>query len=194
MKFTELSEHLHSLRARLTRGAKQPGYRMSAMDIWLCALKSDLNKISDIRVLIDTLPPGFEGLFLRLREGSEEKVIIATGKHLSHARQEYVISKELMHCWSSSDSWVNNPERARKLAEGLSLSAPISPETFKDVKSDRDANNAAAEVILPHYVIEKEIAEQIPLEETASRHNLDIEIAKIICPHYTLKARKQGSL
>lgn len=57
MKNSELSEHLHQLRAEFTRGAKPAGYRMSAMDIWLCALKSKLNDVTDIRVLIDVLPP-----------------------------------------------------------------------------------------------------------------------------------------
>lgn len=144
--------------------------------------------------LIDVLPPSFEGLFLRFRKSGEEKVIIATSQNLSHARQEFVISKELMHCWSPANSRVNSPDRAKKLAEALSLSSPVSPATFKDVQADQAAIMAAAEVILPHYVLEKEIAENIPLEETASRHNIDIEIAKIICPHYTLNARKNGHL
>lgn len=194
MKYTALSEHLHQLREKLTRGAKPPGYRMSAMDIWLCALKSDLNNISDIRVLIDILPPGFEGLFVRFRENDKEKVIIATGQNLSHARQEFVISKELMHCWSPPNSRVNSPDRAKALAEALSLSSPISAATFKDVQADRAAIMAAAEVILPHYILEKAIAEGISLDEIASRHNIDIEIAKEICPHYTLNARKNGHL
>lgn len=202
MKFTELSEHLHELRHKRSNGAIAKGYMMSAMDIWRGALESDLNTIADIRVLIDTLPPGFEGLFIRFKQKKHEhskqkkheNVIIATGIGLSRARQRFVIAKELMHCWSPKPSYVSEAEAAAKLALALTLSSTIDENTLKDVKADRAAQTAAAEVILPHYVIEKDIRDEISLEEMASRHNLDMEIAREICPHYTLTARKTGTL
>ncbi|MFT8471389.1 hypothetical protein [Acetobacter persici] len=194
MKFTDLSEHLHELRATRTNNAMVKGRMMSAMDIWQGALDSDRNNVKDIRVLIDTLPPGFEGIFLRYSQKNEEKVIIATGIGLSHPRQRFVIAKELMHCWSPKDSYVGDPKIASDLALALTYKTTIDASMLKIVQADRAAITAAAEVILPHYVIEKEIREGISLEETASRHNLDMEIAREICPHYTLAARKNGYL
>lgn len=194
MKFTELSEHLHELRFQRTNGAIAKGNMMPVMDIWKGALDSDQNTVSDIKVLIDILPAGFEGLFLRCNQGGQERVIIATGIGLSKARQRFVIAKELMHCWSPKSTYVSDQQEIARLALGLTFAGTVDEQTLKAVQADRAGITAAAEVILPHYVLEKDIREELPMEEIASRHNLDIEIAREICQHYMLDARKNGSL
>lgn len=190
MKFSELSQHIHELRYEAT--GRAIGRGMRCMEVWSAALKCPKNGVDAIRYYEADLPEPVHGVFSRLdhKDGTTYAVIYVQ-KTLDQHWKEFITIKELMHCWSPGDTRVATREASRLLVKALTTKqGPYTP----NVAADSAAVFAAAEVILPHYTVERHIAEGIDFEEIAVRHGLHPAITKMICQHEVLQARKNGSL
>ena len=191
MKILELSQYLHQLRYTQTKRAI--GYRMTAMEIWSLAQLCPKNGINEILVKDADLPAPFDGMFVRLanKSGEGDRAVIFVRRSLALHWKEFVIAKELMHCWSPGESYVTNSSRAKSLVAAFTGKAKKYTAL---VAGDSMAVVAAAEVMLPLFTLERDFAKEIPLEEIAHRHNLHIEVAEMICSLELIWHRKNGSL
>ncbi|WP_460274000.1 hypothetical protein [Celeribacter sp. ULVN23_4] len=191
MRFVDLAQHLHELRFQKT--GRAIGMRMRLSEVWTAALDCPKNGISDIRYFETDLPRPFDGLFLRLFKKETEKdfAAIYVNKSLEDHFKEFAAIKELMHCWSPGKTYVSTPEEIQNLVSALS--AKKSRYTA-NVASDMKAIFAAAEVILPHYIVEKHIALGHDHNQIAFEHDLHPEIAQMICSMDVLQERKNGGL
>lgn len=191
MRFIELSEYLHQL--RFEQSGRGIGYRMTAMEIWTLAQNCKKNGITKVFVKEACLPPSFDGTFARMTSeaGDGDICYIFINEELDNHWKEFVIAKELMHCWSPGKTYIGEPDKAANLVEALTAR---SGKYTAAVAADAGAIVAAAEVILPHYTLERDFARELPLEEIASRHNLHPDVAKTICSIDLMNMRKSGCL
>lgn len=191
MKFIDLCQHLHQLRFAKTK--RSIGSRMTAFEVWNAAIACPLNGISEIYVKETELPLPFDGLFARLSNsaGTSEIACIYVRHGLEPHWQEFAVIKELMHCWSPGKTYVGTPQNAKSLVTALVNRAG---KYTASVAADDSAVIAAAEVMLPHFTLERHIAAELPIEEIAVRHNLHPDIARMICSIELLPKRKNGSL
>lgn len=190
MKFSDLSQHIHELRYEATGRAIGRGMRCS--EVWSAAIKCPKNGVDAIRYYETDLPKPFHGVFSRLdHEDGTTIGVIYVQKTLDQHWKEFIIIKELMHCWSPGDTRVGTGDSSRLLVKALTTKqGPYTP----NVAADSAAVFAAAEVILPHYTVERHIAEGIDFIEIANRQGLHSEIVEMICRQDVLQLRKNGSL
>lgn len=190
MKFSDLAQHIHELRYQATGRAIGRGMRCS--EVWSAALKCPKNGVDAIRYYEADLPEPFHGVFSRLDHVDGTTIaVIYVQKTLDQHWKEFITIKELMHCWSPGETRVATQETSRLLVKALTTKqGPYTP----NVAADSAAVFAAAEVILPHYTVERHIAEGIDIIEIASRHGLHVDIVEMICRHEVLQIRKNGSL
>jgi len=145
MKYVELSQHIHELRAE--KSGRAIGRGMRLIEVWSAVEDSPKTDISSIRYFETELPEPFDGLFVRLQGNENESIaVVYVRKSLDAHWKEFVAIKELMHCWSPNHTWEGTPASSRKLVKALtSKHGRYTP----NVAADSGAVNAAAEVILP---------------------------------------------
>lgn len=190
MKYVDLSQHIHELRADKTGRAIGRGMRLT--EVWQAALDSSLSDISTIKYFEADLPNPFDGLFVRLQGEQDESVaVIYVRRSLDEHWREFVAIKELMHCWSPNHTWEGTPAASRLLVKALTRrDGRYTP----NVAADSGAVHAAAEVILPHKTVERHLAQGHDAMQIALTHGLHEEIVEMICQHDLLQTRKNGSL
>jgi hypothetical protein len=190
MKYVDLSQHIHELRAEKTGRAIGRGMRLT--EVWSAVESSPKTDISEIRYYEANLPDPFDGLFIRLHTDDGKSIAaVYVRKELDAHWKEFVAIKELMHCWSPTHTWEGTPESSRKLVKALtSKHGRYTP----NVAADSGAVNAAAEVILPHKTVERHLAQNHDMTHIAEAHGLHVDIVEMICRHDMLHERKNGSL
>ena len=190
MKYVELSQHIHELRANTTGRAIGRGMRL--MEVWQAVLDSSLSDIAQIRYFEADLPDPFDGLFVRLQgEGDESIAAVYVRRSLEDHWREFVAIKELMNCWSPNHTWEGTPAASRSLVRALTRK---DGRYTPNVAADSGAVHAAAEVILPHKTVERHLAQDHDAKHIAFAHGLHEDIVEMICRHDVLQKRKNGSL
>lgn len=189
MKYVDLSQHIHELRAEKTGRAIGRGMRLS--EVWTAVLDSPKTDITKIYYYETELPDPFDGLFARIQVDGESIAVIYVRQSLDVHWKEFVAIKELMHCWSPTHTWEGTPNSSRRLVKALtSKHGRYTP----NVAADSGAVSAAAEVILPHKTVERHLAQGQDMMHIANAHGLHHEIVEMICRHDVLHERKNGSL
>ena len=189
MKYVDLSQHLHELRAAKT--GRPIGASMLLSEVWTAALDCPRNGISEIRYFETDLPTPFDGAFFRLRNDSLEIAAIYVQKDHDLHWREFIAIKELMHCWSPHKTYVGTPQAAKDLVSALTRkNGPYMP----NVAEDNGAVLAAAEVILPHSTARWHLDRGHDTKQIAASQNLHIDVVDMICRHDILAARLNGSL
>lgn len=191
MKYVELSQHLHELRHQRT--GRVIGAAMSVVEVWNAAIDCNLNDISEIRYRETKLPRPFDGQFVRMTNADETRAIgvVYVDRDLPKHWKEFVAIKEMMHCWSPGSTWVGTPTSAASLVNALNSK---SSRYTAIAAADRGAVLAAAEVILPHYAVERHLGLGHDYLQIASSHGLHPEVAEMICQFDVLQQRKNGHL
>lgn len=191
MRFVDLAQHLHELRAAKTN--RSIGSSMSVAEVWSAAIDCPKNGISKIYYRETTLPRPFDGVFFRLYDknrGCDFGVIFVDDRLDKHWK-EFVAIKEMMHCWSPGKTYVATPTDAADLVSAMNSKGG---RYTSSVAADNNAIWAAAEVILPHFTVEREMKLNNDIDQIAFEHNLHAEIAQMICSIEALYKRKNGSL
>lgn len=190
MRFSELSQHIHELRYEATGRAIGRGMRCS--EVWSAAISCPKNGVDEIRYYEANLPAPFHGIFARLDHADGRTIaVIYVEKTLDQHWKEFITIKELMHCWSPGETRVGTLESSRQLVKALTTKqGPYTP----NVAADSAAVFAAAEVILPHYTVERHLSAGNDFAEIAHQQGLHHEIVDMICRHDVLQTRKNGSL
>ncbi len=190
MKFSELSQHIHELRYEASGRAIGRGMRCS--EVWSAAIKCPKNGVDAIRYHETKLPEPVHGIFCRLdQEDGTTIAAIYVQKTLDSHWKEFIAIKELMHCWSPGNTRVGTQKSSRLLVKALTTKqGPYTP----NVAADSAAVFAAAEVILPHYTVERHLEMGHDFAEIANQQGLHHDIVEMICRHDVLQRRKNGSL
>jgi hypothetical protein len=199
MKIVDLGKHLRKLRHDRTGRALNAAMRVG--EVWQGALDCDSNRISQIFYYETRLPSPLLGFFSRLEK--EDSGDIATifvhrpypksnKRRLAQHWKEFVIIKELMHCWSPRSSYVGTPEEVAELLSDLNT--PSGPFGTPMAKSDYMALLAAAEVILSGELTKRELAQGKDFQQIGHEHGLHPDVAKYICRHDIIEARLSESL
>lgn len=193
MKYVALADHLHQL--RYVRTGRAIGTAMSVMEVWSGALESDLNGVDEIQYFETDLPRPFDGMFIRLvsEDGSRTRVAIYIDRSLERHWKEFVLIKELMHCWSPASSHTGTSAKAADLVNAIN-SRHASRYATPAVEADLGAVYAAAEVILPHTTLERYVANGLSPVEIGHRCGMHPDIAELICRWDTVHHRKNGHL
>lgn len=189
MSYAEFSDYLHQLRA--ARTGRPRGAAMRLAEVWNCAIDCKRNGISEIRYHeTENLPSGFDGAFVRLDSVAKDRSIAAiyVDRNLPAHWKEFVAIKEMMHCWSPGHTFVGDATQVRELVHGLTR-GKFTPV----VAADSSAVLAAAEVILPHYKIEHQLAVGQSYAQIAHTHGLHPEVVEEISRFDLLHLRKNGS-
>ncbi|WP_339646426.1 hypothetical protein [Jannaschia helgolandensis] len=191
MKYTDLSQHLHLLRKK--QNGRQVGVAMRVHEVWDAVVASDLTSIDTLKLYTAELPRPFDGLFVRMasEDGSREMAVIYVHKHLDKHWKEFVVIKEMMHCFTPGTRYTISPKDAAQLAEAKSTQGGRYTPA---VAADDGGILAAAEVILPSYTVERLMAAGQNLQQIAHHHGLHDEIVQQICRVEMLHQRKNGSL
>ncbi|WP_370213442.1 hypothetical protein [Roseovarius sp.] len=190
MKFSELAQHIHELRYEASGRAIGRGMRYG--EVLGAALNCPKNGVDKVFYYETKLPEPMHGVFSRLdHESGETWAAIYVQRHLDEHWREFVAIKELMHCWSPGTTRVATEQASRQLVEALTTK---QGRYTPNVAADSAAVFAAAEVILPHYTVERHLAENLDTAEIAHRHGLHVDIVEMICRHEVLQARKRGSM
>lgn len=198
MKFVELSSHLRKLRQDKT--GRAPSAAMRVMEVWQAAIACQVNGISDIFYNETKLPAPLLGFFSRMRnaDGREVADIFVHRPHPSSTKRrlaphwkEFVIIKELMHCWSPSSTYVGSPDAAAELIN--TLNTPSGPFGAM-AASDYMALLAAAEVIMPCSQIKAAMEKGKDSDQLAHEQGVHTEIMGYICRHDIMEQRLDGSL
>jgi hypothetical protein len=166
---------------------------MTVSEVWSAAIDCPNNGISEVIVKEANLPTPFDGLFARMSDagGTREKAVIYVRRNLEAHWQEFVAVKEMMHCWSPGKTYVGTTQNAKHLVSALVNRAG---KYTSSAAADDNAIFAAAEVMLPHYTLERHIAQETEVAEIALQHNLHHDIADMICRIELLPRRKNGHL
>jgi hypothetical protein len=190
MKVVELSQHLHKLRE--ARSGRPRGAAMTAMEVWACVPESQLTDIQNLLYFDRDLPRPVDGLFARLAVGDDPNQygVIVTNKGLPRHWKEFVAIKEMMHCWSSKDTFNDTPSVASDLMSALVNKAG---RYTVSVVADRAAILAAAEVILPHEKVQWHLDQGHDHTQIAASHGLHPDVASLICQFDVLHARRNGA-
>ena len=191
MKYVELAQHLHELRS--ARSGRSVGAAMSVSEVWVSILESNKTGASEILYYETPLPRPFDGLFARLVSEDESKEIGVVWVHngLDRHWKEFVAVKEMMHCFTQGASYTGTPSDAKNLVEALcSKTGRYAPS----VAADNSAILAAAEVILPHFTVERHLKLGHDTAQIAASHGLHPDVAEMICRFDLLHNRKNGEL
>ena len=189
MKYVDLAQHIHGLRAKRT--GRPIGAAMRVSEVWNAAIDCPQNGISEILYYETNLPRPFAGMFFRLVDSTANREIAAiyVEKNLDNHWKEFIAIKEMMHCWSPGKSYVGTPKDAEHLVDELcSKSGPYTPKVI----ADSSAIHAAAEVMLPHFTVERQLALGMDSKQIAFSHGLHPEITEMICRFDLLHKRKNG--
>jgi len=189
LKYTDLSQHLHLLRHNAT--GRPVGAAMSVVEVWNAIIASELTSIEEIRFFEAELPSPCDGLFTRLlnsKDGNEVAAVYVR-KDLDKHWKEFVAIKEMMHCFTPGSKYINGPKDAAGLVEAL---ASRSPRYTPAVAADDGAILAAAEVILPHYTVERLMQAGQDLTQIAHHHGLHVDVVQQICRLDFIHHRKNG--
>lgn len=199
MKFVQLGQHLRRLRQEQT--GRGPFSAMRVMEVWDAAIRCPDNGISRIFYNETRLPAPLLGFFARLRNDELGENIADIYVHRPHPHsnkrrlephwKEFVIVKELMHCWSPAGTYVGTPEKAAELL--TTLNTPSGPFGAMAV-ADYMALLAAAEVIMPCAMIRHELKLGKEINQIAHEQGLHPEIMAYICRHDIMDQRLDGGL
>lgn len=189
MKYTELSQHLHLLRHTAT--GRPVGAAMRASEVWSAIAASNQTSIEEIRFFEAELPRPCDGLFARMLnpETGREMAVIYIRKSLEKHWKEFVAIKEMMHCFTPGAKYISGPKEAASLVEAL---ASRSPRYTPAVAADDGAILAAAEVMLPHYTVERLIQAGQDLAQVAHHHGLHVDVVQEVCRLDFIYHRKNG--
>lgn len=197
MKFVDLSQHLRQLRS--DAAGRNVNGAMNAMQVWQAAEMCPKNGISKVYYNETRMPAPLLGFFARMRgkdgEGDIADIYVHRPHPHAHKRRlephwkEFVIIKELMHCWSPESTYVGTPAQAAELLTTLNSSGPFGAMAI----SDHIAILAAAEVIMPCAVIKNALASGKELAQLAHEQGLHPEIMAYIGQHDMLD-REDGCL
>lgn len=183
MKIAELTSYIHSMHCKISGHPQQT--RMTWNQLWNVALACPKNKISNIKLSYQyDLPSFLEGAFFRVAnsDGSFTARVLLDRAIRHTARHEFVLVKELMHCWSEPSSWVKDPDAAKELLSNLYHRHPLSKDSFTDYLG----LIAAANVMLPHEALYQEIRQGHTAHQIANLHNMEEEVVKMMM-EYTFK-------
>ncbi len=190
MRYSELSEHLRQIRAATT-GRHMNG-AMRAQEVWSAIEASDKTTVSKIMLSIEPLESPIAGMFARLTVISEEDVDYAhvfVNEGLDKHWKEFVAIKEMMHCYTPASKYQSTPAGVAQLFDELSSDeSPFTPR----VAADEEGFLAAAEVILPHNVVEAQLNAGQDEEQIAAHHGLHPDVVRLICRFDILHRRKNG--
>ena len=197
MKFVDLSRHLRQLRS--DRTGRLASSAMNAIEVWQGALECPQNGIGQIYYNDANLPAPLLGFFARMRGplGDVADIYVhkphgkSNKRRLARHWKEFVIIKELMHCWSPTRTYNGTANVAADLLSDLNT--PSGPFGVT-AQADYVAILAAAEVILPGAPVKKAIAQGKEIAQIAVEHALHPELVAYICRHDILEARMHGSL
>ena len=167
---------------------------MTVGEVWESVLQSDKTSIDRIDVHVEALPRPVDGMFSRLvLPGTPEQEIAAVYVHnaLPTHWKEFIIVKEMMHCFTPMDGYCSTPEDATQLLTAL---VQRGGRYTLNVAADDAGIVAAAEVILPHKTVESLQALGLGSEEIAHRHGLHPDIVAEICRVDIMHYRKNGKL
>lgn len=191
MKYVELAQHLHEIRA--SQSGRAIGAAMSMLEVWSALIASPKTGIGEIRYFEASLPRPFDGLFVRLRSEDEAREVAAVyvKRDLPPHWREFVAIKEMMHCWAPGRTYDGTPADAKNLVDALcSKSGRYTPS----VVADTSAILAAAEVILPSFTVERHLKLGHDWAQIAASHNLHPDIAEMICRFDILHHRRNGEI
>lgn len=191
MKYVNLAQHLHELRA--ARSGRIVGAAMRMPEVWQGILDSEKTPISEIRYFVADLPRPFDGFFARLggEDGEQEIAAVYVHRALDPHWQEFVAIKEMMHCFSPGKNYTGTASDAKVLVDAL---CQETDRYGASVAADNSAILAAAEVMLPHYAVERSLKSGKTIDEIASSQGLHPDIAHMICRFDVLHHRKNGEL
>jgi len=198
LKITDLAQHLHQLRHN--RSGRAVGSGMHVSEVWTAILESENTSIDQIDVHIRALPRPVDGFFARLvipgrpeLHDAAETEVAAVYVHdvLPQHWRDFIIVKEMMHCFTPMDGYCSTPEDAKLLLQAL---VKKGGRYTLNVAADNAGIIAAAEVILPHKTVESHFAQGLSMEEIAHRHGLHVEIVSEICRVDIMHLRKNGTL
>jgi len=169
------------------------------MEVWDAAIACPNNGITQIYYSETKLPAPGLGFFARMiRNGEGDTAEIFTHRphpssqkrRLSQHWKEFVIIKELMHCWSPRLTYVGDPSAAADLLTDLNTLSPVGAVAI----SDLGALLAAAEVIMPCWLIKEMIAKGKTVPQIAAEQGLHPDVMAAICRHDLMEQRLTGSL
>ena len=189
LKYTDLSQHLHLLRHEAT--SRPVGAAMRVSEVWSAIVASNMTSIEEIRFFEADLPRPCDGLFARMlnSETGNEVAVIYVHKTLDKHWKEFVAIKEMMHCFTPGAKYINGPKDAAGLVEAL---ASRSPRYTPAVAADDGAILAAAEVMLPHYTVERLTQAGQDLAQVAHHHGLHVDVVQQVCRVDFIHHRKNG--
>lgn len=198
MKFVDLSQHLRELRNNSS--GRKPSAAMRGMEVWKAAIKCPDNGISAVFYNETKLPAPAYGFFSRLGDGNGNfiaDIYVHKPHHKSEKRRlaphwkEFVLIKELMHCWSPLSTYVGSPQAAAELLDTLNIpSGPFGRIAIADFI----AVLAAAEVVLPYDIVKAAMGAGKETAQIAHEHGLHPEIVAYICRHDIMEERLIGCL
>jgi hypothetical protein len=192
VKITDLAQHLHQIRHN--KSGRAIGNAMVVSEVWDCVLSSDKTSIDRIDVHITDLPKPVDGMFARVATpGLPEQEIAAVFVNISlpvHWR-DFIIIKEMMHCFTPMTGYCSTPKDAKGV---LNVLVQRGGRYTLNVAADDAGILAAAEVILPHKIIESLLAVGQDTDQIATRHGLHPEIVKEICRVDIMHYRKNGTI
>lgn len=193
MKFTELAQHLHQLRHN--KSGRSIGSAMRVGEVWNAVLESDKTSIDRIDVHVEDLPRPVDGMFARIvtpdKDRENETAAVYVHKDLPTHWREFIIIKEMMHCFTPMERYCTTPDEAAQLLQAL---VKKGGRYTLNVAADDAGIIAAAEVILPHTTVESLIGVGLDTDEIANRHGLHPEIVAEICSMEIMHYRKNGTL
>ncbi|OOY18676.1 hypothetical protein BMI86_20030 [Thioclava sp. DLFJ5-1] len=163
-------------------------------EVWQGVLDSHHTPIDRILYYEANLPRPFDGLFVRLGSttGEGEAAAIYVYKDLPDHWKEFVAIKEMMHCFTPGKHYTGTPREAQLLVEALC--SKTSGRYGASVAADNSAILAAAEVILPHYTVERYLKQGKEVAQIAVEQGLHPDLAEMICRFDMLQRRKNGEL
>jgi hypothetical protein len=191
MKYVDLAQHLHELRA--SQSGRAVGAAMTMVEVWSALIASPTTGIAEVRYFEASLPRPFDGLFVRLRSDDEAREIAAVyvEKSLPNHWREFVAIKEMMHCWSPGLTYDGTPADAKNLVDALCNKAG---RYTPSVVADKGAILAAAEVILPSFTVERHLKLGHDWAQIASSHGLHPDVVEMICRFDILHNRRNGEI
>ncbi len=189
MKITALAQHLHQLRHN--RSGRAIGNSMQVAEVWNSVLESDKTSIDQIDVVIEDMPSPVDGMFSRIAYPDKEIGVVHVNKKLPEHWRDFVIIKEMMHCFTPLSRYCPTPDSANDVLTSLVKRAG---RYTTNVAADNVAILAAAEVILPHTTILSLLSVNQDVMQIATRHNLHHEIAEEICRVDSISWRRKASI
>ncbi|WP_299285326.1 hypothetical protein [uncultured Tateyamaria sp.] len=190
MKFSHISEQLRKY--RLAKSGRSMNAAMRVQEIWDAVEASEHSSIGRINLSVEMLERPIDGMFVRLVSSGEEPDVAHVFVHrdLHPHWKEFVAVKEMMHCFTPPEKYASTPLAVSQLFDELSsVDMPYTPR----VAADDDGLLAAAEMILPHSVVEPMIAAEMDEDQIAAHHGLHPDIVRFICRLDVLHMRKNGS-